>query len=95
MVLIFLYFVLALIDLHAVWASSLEAPWLQARASVSIDSFIAAESPIALQGILNNIGPDGAKAAGAAPGIVVASPFKFNPNCTRRVRDGCAVANIS
>jgi hypothetical protein len=63
--------------------SILELVWLQPRATGSIDNFIATESPIALQGILNNLGPDGSKAAGADAGVLVASPFKFKPNCTR------------
>jgi glucoamylase len=65
------------------FGSLLEVPALQPRATSSIDSFVAAESPIALQGILNNLGPDGSKAAGAHAGVLVASPFKFNPNCER------------
>ena len=43
--------------------------------------YIASETPIALQGILNNIGPDGAKVAGAGSGLVIASPSKVAPNC--------------
>lgn len=54
---------------------------LRRRATGSIDSFIASESPVALQGILNNIGSAGSKVAGAASGIVVASPSKTNPDC--------------
>lgn len=61
---------------------SLAAPHMEARATGTLDSFIASESPIALQGVLNNIGAAGADAAGAAPGIVVASPSKNNPDCT-------------
>lgn len=47
----------------------------------SVDSFIAAESPIALTDLLCNIGAAGTCAVGAAPGIVIASPDKTNPNC--------------
>lgn len=43
--------------------------------------FIASETPIALQGILDNIGPDGKKVAGAGSGLVIASPSKANPDC--------------
>lgn len=46
-----------------------------------LSSFIVKNRPVALQGILNNIGPDGAKVAGAAPGLVIASPSKANPDC--------------
>lgn len=51
------------------------------RQTSSIDAFIDIERPIALQGILDNIGPDGAKVAGASAGIVVASPSTVNPDC--------------
>lgn len=50
-------------------------------ASDSLDSWLARETPYALDGILNNIGPDGAKAVGAVSGVVVASPSKSNPDC--------------
>lgn len=52
-----------------------------ARASGSLDSFLATETPIALQGVLNNIGPNGADVAGASAGIVVASPSRSDPDC--------------
>ncbi len=51
------------------------------RATTSLDDFIATEGPIALQGVLNNIGSAGSKAGGAASGITVASPSKTNPDC--------------
>jgi hypothetical protein len=44
-------------------------------------SFIATERAIALQGALNNIGPNGSAVPGAGAGFVVASPSKANPNC--------------
>lgn len=46
-----------------------------------IASFIAAEKPIALQGVLNNIGPNGKLVPSAASGLVIASPSKLNPDC--------------
>jgi hypothetical protein len=46
-----------------------------------LDSWVTAESAIALQGALNNIGPNGTKVAGAGAGFVVASPSKVNPDC--------------
>lgn len=49
--------------------------------AVNVEAFIAAERPIALQGALNNIGPNGSQAEGAAAGYVVASPSKANPDC--------------
>ena len=52
-------------------------PW----ATGSLDSFISSQSPIALQGVLNNIGPNGAKVSGAASGLVIAGPSKNNPDC--------------
>jgi glucoamylase len=51
------------------------------RATGSLDSFIASESTVARQGILNNIGSGGSKVPGAAPGLVIASPSKSNPDC--------------
>ncbi len=48
----------------------------------SVDSFLATEAPIAIQGILDNIGPSGKDASGASAGIVIASPSKSNPDCT-------------
>ncbi|USW54704.1 Putative glucoamylase, carbohydrate binding module family 20, six-hairpin glycosidase superfamily [Septoria linicola] len=53
---------------------------LEARATGTLESWLAAESPIALQGVLNNIGAQGNKVQGAYPGIVVASPSKQNPD---------------
>lgn len=53
---------------------------LEARATGSLTSWLASESPIALQGVLNNVGASGSKAQGAKSGIVVASPSKSNPD---------------
>ena len=47
----------------------------------SVDSFIATESPIALNDLLCNIGSAGACASGADSGIVVASPDRTNSDC--------------
>jgi hypothetical protein len=47
----------------------------------SVDSFVAAESPIALRNLLCNIGSTGCAASGADSGIVIASPDKTNPDC--------------
>ncbi|KAF7860293.1 hypothetical protein EAF04_008421 [Stromatinia cepivora] len=61
-------------------AKGLAQPKLSARATGTIDNYLTSESPIALQGILNNIGPNGSKAPGASAGIVVASPSTVDPN---------------
>ncbi|WPH04005.1 extracellular glucoamylase protein, protein [Acrodontium crateriforme] len=53
---------------------------LHERATGSLSSWLASESTVALQGILNNIGASGSKAPGAKSGIVVASPSTSNPN---------------
>jgi glucoamylase len=47
----------------------------------TLDSWIAQESPFALEGILANIGSSGSQVSGAASGIVIASPSKSNPDC--------------
>lgn len=47
----------------------------------SLDSFIATESPYALNEILCNIGSDGCQASGVDSGIVIASPDQTNPDC--------------
>lgn len=49
--------------------------------ALDLEAFIAVERPIALQGALNNIGPNGSMVPGAGAGFVVASPSKVNPNC--------------
>ena len=59
------------------FAISQDAPCVDEQLS----NFIVKNRPVALQGILNNIGPDGAKVAGAASGLVIASPSKANPDC--------------
>ena len=49
--------------------------------SSGLDKFVTAEKKIALQGVLNNIGPDGSRVPGAGAGFVVASPSKVDPDC--------------
>ncbi|KAJ4291330.1 hypothetical protein N0V88_006334 [Collariella sp. IMI 366227] len=46
----------------------------------SLERYIKTERAIALQGVLDNIGPHGAKVPGAGRGIVIASPSKVNPD---------------
>jgi glucoamylase len=53
---------------------------LAARASGSLSSFVTSESSVALQGVLNNIGPNGSAVPGAAAGLVIASPSTSNPD---------------
>jgi glucoamylase len=54
------------------------------RRQSSLDAFIETETPIAKQGILNNIGAEGILVEGAAAGTIVASPSKDNPDCTSK-----------
>ncbi|KAK3944891.1 1, 4-alpha-D-glucan glucohydrolase [Diplogelasinospora grovesii] len=61
----------------AAFAAGVAADWPQ---DVSVDSFVATEHGIALQGALANIGPNGSQVPGAGAGFVVASPSKVNPN---------------
>ncbi|KAK4866313.1 hypothetical protein LT330_008654 [Penicillium expansum] len=70
----------------ALWALTLghsvvAAPQILApRATGSLDTWLASESTVARQGILDNIGSAGAYAANAKPGIVLASPSTSDPN---------------
>ena len=71
----------------ALWALTLgyaavAAPQiLVPRGTGSLDTWLASETAVARQGILDNIGSAGAYAATAKPGIVVASPSTSNPDC--------------
>lgn len=51
------------------------------RATGSLDTWLASETVVARQGILDNIGSAGAHAANAKPGIVLASPSTSDPDC--------------
>lgn len=59
----------------------LGAPHVARQAS--LDDWLDAQEPIALKGILANIGPDGSKAEGVSAGLVIASPSKSEPDCKR------------
>lgn len=48
----------------------------------SLDEWLSNEVEVALTGILNNIGSEGAWAHEAKPGVVVASPSTNEPDCT-------------
>lgn len=63
---------------------------LEKRATV--DEYVASEGPIALTGILANIGTSGSKSQGAKAGIVIASPSKVDPDYVYFwTRDGALV----
>ena len=56
--------------LFALPAVSRLGPWYKR----DLSGFIETERAISLQGVLDNIGPDGNLSSGAAAGIVIASP---------------------
>jgi glucoamylase len=58
----------------------LAAPQLAPRATDSLDTWLASEVPFAKEGILDNIGSDGAYAKSSKSGIVIASPSTSNPD---------------
>jgi len=60
-----------LIGTHALRTPA-STPTLRSRDSV--DEYAAKEGPIALQGLLANIGTKGSKSSGAHQGVVIASP---------------------
>jgi glucoamylase len=66
---------LAATTFHGATAKSLR------RQDDDLASRIEAENKIALQGVLNNFGPDGSQAPGASSGVLIASPSTENPNC--------------
>ncbi|KAI9641743.1 hypothetical protein NHQ30_009599 [Ciborinia camelliae] len=55
------------------------SPRFPAANDSNVNSFITSERKIALQGVLNNIGPDGSKVKGAG-NYVIASPSKYLPD---------------
>ncbi|KAJ5588005.1 uncharacterized protein N7459_003770 [Penicillium hispanicum] len=64
---------------QAVVAAS-SPPQLLARATTSLESWLASETPVARQGILDNIGSSGAYAQSADSGVVIASPSTDDPD---------------
>ncbi|KAJ7914463.1 glucoamylase [Mycena leptocephala] len=61
----------------------------------SLDSYIAAECPIAKAGMLANIGASGSKSQNATSGIVIASPSTVNPDYVFTwVRDSSLVFKV-
>ena len=86
-------FISSLLIMHLLSTSAVAAYVLCSQAIIAaptelsardLDSFISSERDVALQGALNNIGPDGSAVPGAGAGFVVASPSKVNPNCQFR-----------
>jgi glucoamylase len=68
--------------LALVWGQIvLAAPNLSPRATVSLGSWLATETAVSLNGILDNIGASGAYAQSAKAGVVIASPSISNPDC--------------
>ncbi|CAG8084183.1 unnamed protein product [Penicillium salamii] len=63
---------------HAAFAAP-QIP-LAPRATGSLDTWLASETTVARQGILNNIGSAGAYSASAKPGILIASPSTSSPD---------------
>ncbi|THC88004.1 hypothetical protein EYZ11_012549 [Aspergillus tanneri] len=71
----------SLICLHAFTGAVLASSRVPLdRRQGGLDAFIEKETPIAKQGVLDNIGADGKLVKGAAAGIVVASPSKTDPD---------------
>ncbi|KAM5341263.1 hypothetical protein ACJ41O_015372 [Fusarium nematophilum] len=62
----------------ALWQGTVEAT--PASGNSDINRFIAKQSDISIKGVLANIGSDGKRAKGAAPGAVVASPSTSDPD---------------
>lgn len=75
----------------ALGKSALAAPQLSPRATASLDTWLASETTISLNGILDNIGASGAYAASAKPGVVIASPSTSNPDCKSTVHLGSSI----
>lgn len=71
---------------HLVTSLAFIAAWQAVIATPSyghsdLDRFITKQSKISIKGVLANIGADGSRAKGAAPGAVVASPSRSDPDC--------------
>ncbi|KAH9859843.1 hypothetical protein IAQ61_011625 [Plenodomus lingam] len=50
------------------------------KRQASLETFIKSQTEISINGVLANIGPDGAKAPGVPAGILIASPSRTNPD---------------
>ncbi|RHZ43995.1 putative glucan 1,4-alpha-glucosidase [Aspergillus thermomutatus] len=60
--------------------AAVAAPQLSPRATVSLDTWLATETTVSLNGILANIGASGAYAKSAKAGVIIASPSTSNPD---------------
>ena len=69
--------------------AAIAAPQLSPRATGSLDTWLATETTVSLNGILANIGADGAYAKSAKPGVIVASPSTSNPDCENLLNWPC------
>ena len=67
--------------LAAFCQSALAAPGLSPRATTSLDAWLASETTVSLNGILDNIGASGAYAASAKAGVVIAILSTSSPDC--------------
>ena len=80
-----LYSVLSTMLLKSVFIANAIAGAVASPASLhkrqDVNSYIEAEKPIALQGVLNNFGPNGNLSRGAAPGVSIAGNSETNPPC--------------
>lgn len=68
----------------AILGSLLAKPVLSAPHTArqsSLESYLEAQEPISIQGVIDNIGGFGTKVDGASEGVVVASPSKSDPDC--------------
>ncbi|KAH6873910.1 putative glucoamylase GMY2 [Thelonectria olida] len=61
----------------ALWPSAVATP---SHGRSDLDRFIKKQSEVSIKGVLANIGADGKRAKGAAPGAVVASPSLSDPD---------------
>ncbi|KAG5971531.1 hypothetical protein E4U55_001190 [Claviceps digitariae] len=75
------YLIAALAVISGLWldTSAASVDLLCSRRD-GVGDFIATQNAISLQGILANIGSRGSKAGEAAPGVVIASPSKQDPD---------------
>lgn len=79
----------------ALGQSALAAPQLSPRATASLDAWLATETTVSLNGILNNIGASGAYAKSAKNGVVIASPSTSNPNCKSHIASSLSCVSVT
>ncbi|KAI6151403.1 glycoside hydrolase family 15 protein [Pisolithus thermaeus] len=66
--------------MHPLSLSALSSCASTLQRSAIVNAYVTNELPIALAGLLANIGPNGVKSSGAYPGIVIASPSMSDPD---------------